>query len=263
VSIEIEGSRERVADVASTLPALLSTTFILCEGVTRLRGRLSDKRELYDEVTRRIRSAKGPDMGLIGLSATEIGRMFSASASEVNRLLKEQGFLYGDAGAYGLTAKGEEFGRQLHHHRGPGGSAQYNRDWSQTYFDPSITSALHIDPETLAKLRSDMASDRLVKSAARRASQIEADAAFHASQTAKAVVDAGRSIDPVKALIVGGGLAIVSLSVYSTIKGVRWAQEKRQSIAESRNRANSDGNPPTTEGFPDSDDSGKPVTVRP
>lgn len=66
----------------------------------------------------------------MGKSARVIGWEFGKSAREMNALLKEHGYLDGQPGAYELTEKGSRYARERYEHRGVGGYAHYNRDWT-------------------------------------------------------------------------------------------------------------------------------------
>jgi hypothetical protein len=61
------------------------------------------------------------------INASQIGALFGATGREINRLLMEQGFLFGEPSAYGLTPKGEEFGHSESHHRGSDGPSPIPR----------------------------------------------------------------------------------------------------------------------------------------
>jgi hypothetical protein len=62
-------------------------------------------------------------------SARVLGWEFGRTAREMNELLREHGYLYGNPGAYGLTEKGQQFADEQYHSRGTGGYAHYNRSW--------------------------------------------------------------------------------------------------------------------------------------
>ena len=47
----------------------------------------------------------------MGKSARVLGWEFGRNAREMNALLKQQGYLDGEPGAYGLTEKGKQYGR--------------------------------------------------------------------------------------------------------------------------------------------------------
>lgn len=81
----------------------------------------------------------------MGKSARILGYEFGRNAQQMNELLKENGYLYGEPGAYGLTEKGEQFGAEQDHHRGTGGYAHYNRDWTTRTWGEGISAALRAD----------------------------------------------------------------------------------------------------------------------
>lgn len=76
----------------------------------------------------------------MGKSARILGEDYGLNAQETNQMLKDQGFLDGDPGAYFVTAKGAQFANETDFHRGPGGYARYNCDWTQRTWDDSIVS---------------------------------------------------------------------------------------------------------------------------
>lgn len=168
-------------------------------------------------------------MGKLGLSATEIGLRIGANAMEVNRLLKDQGFLYGIPSAYGLTTKGDEFGVQRSHDNGHHGS--YNVSWDSTHFDPRILETLESSPEKLAKVREDIAADKQEQKAARKIAQEEAEAHFQAFQSDQEAAEAQYEIDPQKVLLVAVGVAVVVGASIGVHKGVRWRKRKKAAKA--------------------------------
>lgn len=77
------------------------------------------------------------------MSATQIGRKIGGmTGEETNLLLKERGFLDGEACDYWPTEKGEEYAIVEDFHAGTGGYAQYNRYWSKTRYKPEIMDAI-------------------------------------------------------------------------------------------------------------------------
>lgn len=81
----------------------------------------------------------------MGKSARILGEAFGKSAREMNALLKEHGYLYGQPGAYGLTDKGKLHATEEHHTRGTGGYAHYNRSWETRTWDEGTADALRAD----------------------------------------------------------------------------------------------------------------------
>lgn len=164
-------------------------------------------------------------MGKYGLSAAEIGKQIGANALEVNRLLRDQGFLYGKPGAYGLTPKGEEFGFHRSHDNGYGGVAHVS--YETTHFDPSITDVLDSSPEKLAKARADVSAARQAQSAARKAERAEASANFLAAQAEKQKGEPQYEIDPHKVLLLAAIAAAAAGGAYGLRKGAEWYKHRK------------------------------------
>ncbi|MGO2122458.1 hypothetical protein [Glutamicibacter arilaitensis] len=75
-------------------------------------------------------------------SARLLGQSLGLNAREMNKVLKEHGYLYGEPGAYGVTPKGKAYAQETDHSRGTGGYAQYNPTWEKRTWDESILTAL-------------------------------------------------------------------------------------------------------------------------
>jgi hypothetical protein len=144
---------------------------------------------------------------------------------EVNYLLKDQGFLYGEPGAYGLTSKGKEFGVQQVHDNGYGGFAY--RDWETTHFSPRITEVLDSAPERLTKVREDILARKQALSAARKVAQAQAEAHFQAFQASKEAAKVEHEIDPQKMWLVIAGIVVIAGASYGAYKGVQWYKRKK------------------------------------
>ena len=80
----------------------------------------------------------------MGVSARTLGQQYGLTAAEMNRVLVKKGILAGNPGDYYLTELGDLYGATKHFHRGCGGSAQYNRYWSERTYDESIKNVLNI-----------------------------------------------------------------------------------------------------------------------
>lgn len=160
-----------------------------------------------------------------GLSARGIGKQIDATSMEVNRLLKDQGFLYGEPGGYGLTPKGEKFGVQQAHDNGYGGYA--HRSWETTHFDPSIVEVLDSSPDRLAKVREDILARNHSLSAATKVAQAEAEAHFQVFQVSKKAAKAEYEIDPQKVWLVIASIVVIAGASYGLYKGVQWYKNKR------------------------------------
>ncbi|MFE6548225.1 hypothetical protein ACFVHS_07450 [Streptomyces sp. NPDC057746] len=83
----------------------------------------------------------------MGKSARVLGWEFGRTAREMNELLKNHGYLYGNPGAYGLTEKGKQYAEEQYHSRGTGGYAQYNRSWETRTWSAETAAALKADME--------------------------------------------------------------------------------------------------------------------
>lgn len=169
-------------------------------------------------------------MGEPGLSATDIGSQIGASNIEVNRLLKDQGFLDGKPGAYRLTSKGDEYGIQRDHDNGCSGT--YHVAYTTTHFDPSILDAIDSSPENLAKVRADISVDRQAQRAEREAAQAEYEADFQASQDAKERANAQKGKDELMEWLIAGGVAALIVTVVVAKKGVESYKRKKAEKAE-------------------------------
>ena len=167
------------------------------------------------------------DINAPRISARGIGDQIGATGVEVNRLLKDQGFLYGKPGGYGLTHKGEKFGIQQAHDNGYGGYA--HRSWETTHFDPSITEALDSSPDRLAKVREDIMTHKHkhALSAARKVAQAEAEANFHAFQESKEPAKTEPGIDPQTVLLFIAGIVVIASAGYGVYKGAQWGRRKK------------------------------------
>ncbi len=213
-----------VAGVAFAYNAIFVTLLAqqLREAVRRPASRISD---LWVGTIWEAVLVRGYVVGKLGLSATEIGFQIGASAMEVNYLLKDQGFFYGEPGAYDLTSKGEKFGVQRSHDNGYGGSTR--RSWETSHFDPSITDVLDSAPEKLAKARADVSADRQAQKPTRMVAQVEADANFRESEANKKAGETQGEIDLLKVLlVVASGLAMCVITVGAR-KCVRWYRRNK------------------------------------
>lgn len=83
----------------------------------------------------------------MGKSAGVLGSDFGKTAKEMNAVLKDHGYLYGEPGAYGLTEKGQFYGEERHHSRGTGGYAHYNPGWETRTWNDDTAAALRADME--------------------------------------------------------------------------------------------------------------------
>lgn len=96
-------------------------------------------------------------------SARILGQDYGLTAVEMNFLLKEEGFLDGEPGAYRLTEKAKRYADEQDHHRGPGGYSWYNRDWETRTWDPAITDELDISDERKRQIQGAACTARRLK----------------------------------------------------------------------------------------------------
>ncbi|WP_143533460.1 hypothetical protein [Rhodococcus rhodochrous] len=142
----------------------------------------------------------------MGKSARFLGQDLGKTAREMNALLHEYGYLEGSPGDYSLTEKGKEYGSEQYQHRGNGGYAHYNADWTTRTWDERIVSVL----------AADMAAD---------------PPAVKASTGQELVSEDEQKDDPKRpawavALVGGAAVALVGGIVVATNPGVRhWVGE--------------------------------------
>ena len=161
-----------------------------------------------------------------------LGEDLDLNSQEMNQLLKDQGFLEGDPGAYVVTEKGAPFAKETDFHRGPGGYSWYNRDWTQRTWDESIKDALDTSPESCQAARDAVAEARRLKWDAIKAERAEADVTFRASRPdlfpiekhESAISDSTDSENGLSGLavagIIAGGAALLAGIGYGVYKAV-------------------------------------------
>lgn len=115
-------------------------------------------------------------------SARNLGQEYGLTAQEMNYVLKEKGYLEGDAGDYSITEKGRDFASEQDFHRGTGGYAHYNRYWTTRSWDDSIADELNVADEDKDAARAAVAESRRQQREEMKAARAEADARFLASQ---------------------------------------------------------------------------------
>lgn len=87
----------------------------------------------------------------MGLSAKRLGEKIGLTAEQTNTLLKDEGYIIGDAGEYILTEKGKMFARVNGWDNGYGGFAY--RGYNYNEYDESILNNLNINDENLERIR--------------------------------------------------------------------------------------------------------------
>jgi hypothetical protein len=81
----------------------------------------------------------------MGKTATDLGRELGRTAREMNKLLKDHGFMEGDPGAYRPTALGEQFAQSVSFDNGYGGFA--HRQWGWLSWTDGLLNALKASME--------------------------------------------------------------------------------------------------------------------
>ena len=157
------------------------------------------------------------------ISAREIGERIGATDVEVNRLLKDQGFLYGEPSAYGLTPKGLEYGFQLSHDNGYGSSNGSGKPPTST---PASLRYSTIPRQSHQSARRDREARRQALNSARRTEQAQADATFQADRDAGAAADAKDELDVQMLVLIAAGVVIIGGAGYAIYRGVRWYKRR-------------------------------------
>lgn len=87
---------------------------------------------------------RGRDLAM-GKTATALGQEFGRTAREMNKLLREHGFMEGDPGAYRPTALGKAFAQAVDFDNGHGGFA--HRQWGWLSWTDGLIDALKASME--------------------------------------------------------------------------------------------------------------------
>ena len=149
----------------------------------------------------------------MGKSATLLGKELGLTGQEMNQLLKREGFLEGEPGAYLLTPKGEEFAEQHDFHRGPGGYSWYNRDWTTTTWDESVHDNMNLSTKNL-QAAIDAAAEARKAAAAARVSAMESPDDEEATD-----ISENNSNDTLVGIaIAAGAVVIITGTVYAIKK---------------------------------------------
>lgn len=165
------------------------------------------------------------------MSARLLGAEFGLSAYEMNLLLKEEGYLYGEPNAYGVTPKGESFAHEKYEKRGTGGSAQYNPSWETVSWDQSILDELDITPERVREVSEAAGQLRRDRAAAREAEDEALRRAALDDRASELRPTGGSDVLILAALVVGAGYGI-----YRAIKAVPRIRAWRTARAERRDK---------------------------
>ena len=176
-----------------------------------------------------------------------MGADHNLTAVEMNFLLKEEGFLYGGPGAYGLTAKGEQYANERYVSPGP------RSTYVQTTWNPQTTDELDLSDDRKREIRDAVAAARRQKAEQRAADAYDPDAAADGEERS--------GLDPLLVAAVGAALAAVSAYGIWVVPHLRtlWANKAAPHIERLRNRGNEE---PDSEDAPRDDNSG-PIALGP
>jgi len=162
-------------------------------------------------------------------SARILGQEYGLTAQEMNFVLKEEGYLRGEAGEYTITDKGKPYAEEKDFHRGTGGYAHYNRDWTTRVWDESIKDELNVTSDKKEAARKAVAEKRRQHGYDIKAARAEADAAFLERYNQKDeknnVSDAPSEDDSnlLKSVLIIGGLIVLCISAYKAFPHVvKW-----------------------------------------
>ena len=175
----------------------------------------------------------------MGKSARLLGKDFYLNGQEMNQLLKDQGFLEGEPGAYRVTEKGMPFATETDLHRGTGGSPMYNKHWSERTWDPSIMNELDMSLKKQQAAIDAVANRRAAAAAARKAAAEVAERNYMATGSAfispvgdtdDSPVNSGSGItvgDVAIGVGIAGGLFGICYGIYKVAPHVKqWWDEK-------------------------------------
>lgn len=157
-----------------------------------------------------------------------MGQDYGLTATEMNLLLEEEGFLVGRPGAWSVTEKGKPCADEQDHHAGTGGYPCYNRYWDTRTWHPSITDQLDITDERKRQVR-EAAHAARQQTAALRAAQA---AAFDSAN----VDDRGPNNAGLSPLALAVGLGLAAVSIFGIWKIARHVKKLRADKATQKPR---------------------------
>lgn len=172
-----------------------------------------------------------------------MGKRHGLTAVEMNVLLKGQGYLDGEPGAYGPSEKGKQYVHEDYV------QTSTNGGYHQTTWDPSIKKQLDLSEEQLQQAREAASARRAEQSAARAA---------RAAETDSGRLDEGKTDDSsvdLRSVVVG--LVVVVAAIYGIKKAAPklkslWIDKVTPRLEERKNRNAGDAN--TDAETPDSDE---------
>jgi hypothetical protein len=144
-------------------------------------------------------------------SARVMAEGHGLTAEQMNILLKEQGYLEGDPGAYRVTEKGEPFAAERVE-SSSGGDPSRNPSWGMRTWAPGLEDELDLSHERKREAR-EIASDQRRQRAEQRVAAAAAAAAPPVSDDGE-TDDSGLDIDPLKAAAVVTVVIVAGVAVW-------------------------------------------------
>ena len=177
------------------------------------------------------------------ISSRVMGGQFGLTAVEMNMLLKEQGFLDGEPGAYGPSEMGKLYVHEDYVQK------SHLTGYDKTTWDPSIKKKLDLSEERLQQAREAASARRAVVRAARAAETVN-----ERSDTGETN---GSDVDLRRVAVVLGVTVLVVIGIYGIKKAApklkaHWIDKITPRLEERKNRNAGGAN--TDAEIPDSDE---------
>lgn len=141
------------------------------------------------------------------MSARVLGDEFGLSSQNMNLHLRDAGILEGNPGAYGLTAKGLEYGKDEYVDTGP------NTGYWMTTYNPAVLDELDLAPERAQQLRAAASAHRKHKVELSKANAVDLWAT-HPENPDNVSAYAGSPGGVDRRLVIAGGVAVIALAGY-------------------------------------------------
>jgi len=172
------------------------------------------------------------------ISSRILGHQLGLTAIETNMLLKDQGFLDGEPGAWGTTEKAMPIVHVKDIHLGTGGYDHYNRYWSETTWDPSIKKHLDLSDVQLQKAREAARARRAEVKATRESQAVAIDGG-----TPDQISTDESGVD---LRLMAVGVVVVGAAVFGIVKvapkiKALWIDKVTPRLEERKNRKSGDG----------------------
>jgi hypothetical protein len=168
-------------------------------------------------------------------SARVMAEGHGLTAEQMNILLKDQGFLEGDPGAYRVTSKGEPFAAERIE-SSSGGDPSRNPSWGMRTWSPELEDELDLSPERKREVR-EIASDQRRQRAEQRAAAAAAAAAPSAADDSD-TDGSGLQIDPLKTAAVVTALFVAGVAIWKGAPHAKrlWREKAAPGITNAKDR---------------------------